>query len=98
MCCQGNAFARTSIPAARIAGSLLAGTADYILDAAGSSRPVAAGDVVVAHSGQVHGAVNRGNTAIPVCLGSSAGCRLSGAVLLAAAPCGLRQQTWLIGF
>ncbi len=39
---------------------VLAGTADYILDAAGSSRPVAAGDVVVAHSGQVYGAVNRG--------------------------------------
>lgn len=39
---------------------VLAGTAEYMLDAAGSSRRVTAGDVVVAHAGQVHGAVNRG--------------------------------------
>lgn len=40
---------------------VIAGEADYLLDAAGGSRPVVAGDVVVAHTGQVHGAINRGD-------------------------------------
>lgn len=39
---------------------VLAGAADYWLDASGKTRSVAAGDIVVAHAGQVHGAFNRG--------------------------------------
>lgn len=39
---------------------VLSGAADYVLDASGRCRPVVAGDVVVAHPGQVHGAINRG--------------------------------------
>ena len=39
---------------------VLAGAAEYWLDATGKTQPVAAGDIVVAYAGQVHGAFNRG--------------------------------------
>ena len=44
--------------------TLLAGGGDYQLDAAGASRPIAAGDVVIAPTGCVHGVHNRGEVAL----------------------------------
>ena len=40
--------------------TVLAGQADYILDAQGSTRPLAPGQIAVARAGEVHGAINRG--------------------------------------
>jgi quercetin dioxygenase-like cupin family protein len=37
------------------------GKGDYYLDDAGTTRPIVAGDVVIAHLGQVHGVFNSGN-------------------------------------
>lgn len=44
--------------------TLLSGGGDYQTDAAGSCVPIAAGQVVVARRGQVHGVVNTG--AVPL--------------------------------
>ena len=38
--------------------TLLAGEGHYYLDNIGTSRPISKGDVVVAHSGEVHGVFN----------------------------------------
>lgn len=40
--------------------TVLSGQGEYRLDAAGTTRPIRAGDVVVAHAGQVHGVLNTG--------------------------------------
>lgn len=40
--------------------TILAGNGQYQLDAHGTSRQIVAGDVVVAHRGEVHGVVNTG--------------------------------------
>jgi quercetin dioxygenase-like cupin family protein len=41
--------------------TVLTGQGDYYLDEAGTTAPIAAGDVVVAHSGSVHGVFNSGS-------------------------------------
>jgi quercetin dioxygenase-like cupin family protein len=38
--------------------TLLAGKGHYYLDTNGKTRPIMAGDVVVAHAGEVHGVLN----------------------------------------
>jgi quercetin dioxygenase-like cupin family protein len=40
--------------------TILSGAGDYQVDAAGTTRPVLAGDVVVARAGEVHGVHNSG--------------------------------------
>jgi quercetin dioxygenase-like cupin family protein len=40
---------------------ILAGKGDYYLDVADTMQAISAGDVVVAHTGEVHGVVNNGN-------------------------------------
>ncbi|PFG11435.1 MULTISPECIES: cupin domain-containing protein [unclassified Marinobacter] len=41
--------------------TILSGHGQYQLDAAGSSKQITAGDVVVAHKGEVHGVLNTGS-------------------------------------
>jgi quercetin dioxygenase-like cupin family protein len=41
--------------------TILSGAGDYYLDQAGTTTPIAAGDIAVAPVGCVHGVVNRGN-------------------------------------
>lgn len=41
--------------------TILAGTGIYYLDKAGATKPIIAGDVVVAHTGCVHGVSNDGD-------------------------------------
>jgi quercetin dioxygenase-like cupin family protein len=41
--------------------TILAGSGQYQLDAAGTSRSIVAGDVVVAHQGEPHGVHNTGS-------------------------------------
>jgi len=41
--------------------TILSGSGEYQLEASGASRSIAAGDVVVAHTGEVHGVVNSGS-------------------------------------
>lgn len=41
--------------------TILAGRGAYYLDEAGTTKPIAAGDVVVAHTGCVHGVINTGD-------------------------------------
>jgi quercetin dioxygenase-like cupin family protein len=40
--------------------TILSGGGEYVLDATGASRPIRAGDVVLAHTGCVHGVYNTG--------------------------------------
>lgn len=40
--------------------TILTGQGNYYLDAAGTTKPIVAGDVVVAHTGCVHGVFNNG--------------------------------------
>ncbi len=47
-------------PHGQDAWTMLSGTGDYQLDAAGSTRQISAGDVAVAHTGEVHGVFNSG--------------------------------------
>lgn len=39
---------------------ILSGHGEYILDAEGTTTPISTGQIVVAHTGQVHGVVNKG--------------------------------------
>jgi quercetin dioxygenase-like cupin family protein len=41
--------------------TILAGKGNYRLDATGTTQAISAGDVVVAHIGEVHGVVNNGD-------------------------------------
>ena len=41
--------------------TILTGKGEYYLDKAGTTKPIAAGDVVVAHVGCVHGVLNTGD-------------------------------------
>jgi quercetin dioxygenase-like cupin family protein len=41
--------------------TILAGKGEYCLDQAGTTKPIVAGDIVVAHSGCVHGVLNNGD-------------------------------------
>lgn len=41
--------------------TILSGHGEYQVDAAGTSRRIGAGDVVVAHTGEVHGVLNSGD-------------------------------------
>lgn len=41
---------------------ILSGEGEYILDTEGTTMPISSGKIVVAHTGQVHGVVNRGST------------------------------------
>ena len=41
--------------------TILTGGGEYYLDHAGTTQPIVAGDVVVAHTGCVHGVFNNGN-------------------------------------
>ncbi|MHB1531793.1 cupin domain-containing protein [Acidithiobacillus sp.] len=40
---------------------VLSGEGQYVLDADGTTMPIASGHVVVAHTGQVHGVLNSGS-------------------------------------
>ena len=40
--------------------TILSGTGDYQFDATGATRPILAGDVVIARAGEVHGVHNTG--------------------------------------
>lgn len=40
--------------------TVLAGTGEYYLDGSGTTRPIKPGDVVIAHTGEVHGVLNTG--------------------------------------
>ncbi|MCC5637358.1 cupin domain-containing protein [Nostoc sp. CHAB 5844] len=40
---------------------VLSGNGEYILDAEGKTMPISSGQIVVAHTGQVHGVVNQGS-------------------------------------
>ncbi|HEY6896533.1 MAG TPA: cupin domain-containing protein [Rhodocyclaceae bacterium] len=48
-------------PAGQDTWTILAGSGDYIVDAAGASRPLSAGQVAIAQVGQVHGVINNGS-------------------------------------
>lgn len=41
--------------------TILSGTGHYQLNAMGTTKPVVAGDVIVAHTGEVHGVYNPGS-------------------------------------
>ncbi|HEY9848431.1 MAG TPA: cupin domain-containing protein [Leptolyngbyaceae cyanobacterium] len=41
--------------------TILSGKGEYYLDKAGAKKPIAAGDVVVAYTGCVHGVLNNGD-------------------------------------
>ncbi len=41
--------------------TILSGKGEYYLDKAGTKKPIAAGDVVVAYTGCVHGVLNNGD-------------------------------------
>lgn len=41
--------------------TILSGSGEYQLDTDGASRGISSGDVVVAHTGEVHGVVNTGS-------------------------------------
>ena len=41
--------------------TILSGRGEYYLDQAGNTKPIVAGDVVVAHTGCVHGVFNNGD-------------------------------------
>jgi len=41
--------------------TILSGTGLYFLDQSGTRKPIAAGDVVIAHTGSVHGVLNNGD-------------------------------------
>jgi quercetin dioxygenase-like cupin family protein len=41
--------------------TILAGKGDYYLDSVGTTQAISAGDVVVAHIGEVHGVFNHGD-------------------------------------
>lgn len=40
---------------------ILSGNGEYILDAEGTTKPISSGQIVVAHTGQVHGVINKGS-------------------------------------
>lgn len=48
-------------PSGQDTWTILCGTGKYQLEANGASQAITAGDVVVAHVGEVHGVVNTGN-------------------------------------
>ena len=56
----GQAIAAHVHPHGQDTWTILSGEGDYVLDAAGASHPVRAGDIAVAAIGSVHGVVNRG--------------------------------------
>ncbi len=41
--------------------TIIRGRGKYYLDKAGNTQPIAAGDIVIAHAGSVHGVFNNGN-------------------------------------
>lgn len=47
-------------PSGQDTWTILAGQGDYQLDASGATRPIHAGEVVLAHTGCVHGVYNSG--------------------------------------
>lgn len=47
-------------PTGRDTWTVLAGTGDYYLDSVATTQPIKPGDVVIAHTGEVHGVVNNG--------------------------------------
>jgi quercetin dioxygenase-like cupin family protein len=55
---QGQEIPRHVHPQGQDTWTLLAGKGHYYLDTNGTTRPIVAGDVVVAHAGEVHGVVN----------------------------------------
>lgn len=48
-------------PSGQDTWTILSGEGDYYLDGAGGRQAIAAGDVVIAYSGCVHGILNRGD-------------------------------------
>jgi quercetin dioxygenase-like cupin family protein len=47
-------------PSGQDTWTILSGSGEYLIDADGSTRTIRAGDVVVAHMGQIHGVLNSG--------------------------------------
>jgi quercetin dioxygenase-like cupin family protein len=57
----GQAIPAHNYPNGQDTWTILAGKGEYCLDQAGTTKPIAAGDVVVAHAGCVHGLLNNGD-------------------------------------
>jgi quercetin dioxygenase-like cupin family protein len=57
----GQRIAAHTHPQGQDTWTILAGQGQYVVGAAGESRPVTAGDIAVANTGQVHGVVNDGD-------------------------------------
>lgn len=56
----GQAISPHTHPYGQDTWTILSGSGEYYLDAAGLKKPIVAGDVVVAHVGSVHGVFNSG--------------------------------------
>jgi quercetin dioxygenase-like cupin family protein len=48
-------------PAGQDTWTILAGTGEYYLDGSGTTKSIKPGDVVIAHTGEVHGVLNNGD-------------------------------------
>lgn len=57
----GQRIAAHTHPHGQDTWTIISGTGQYQLDAAGKSHTISAGDVVVAHQGEVHGVLNHGS-------------------------------------
>lgn len=55
-------------PSGQDTWTILAGQGDYQLDASGATRPIHAGDVVLAHTGCVHGSTTAAQSRCSLCL------------------------------
>jgi quercetin dioxygenase-like cupin family protein len=60
----GQTIAAHVHPSGQDSWTILSGRGMYQYDADGMTKPIAAGDVVVAHTGQVHGVYNNGTDAL----------------------------------
>lgn len=49
-------------PTGQDAWTILSGSGEYFLDSAGTRKAIKPGDVLVAHTGEVHGVLNTGDT------------------------------------
>lgn len=55
---QGQRIAAHTHPQGQDTWTVLSGAGEYQVDAAGTTRPITAGDVALAHVGEVHGVYN----------------------------------------
>lgn len=56
----GQRIAPHTHPCGQDTWTILSGCGEYQLDASGHTRPIVPGDVLVAHTGEVHGVYNNG--------------------------------------